>query len=214
MDRDTLEKLLLLTLGWLLGLLGPVIVDAIKRRRENTLGRSAIYAELRDVAHKLTLAAHYIYMHKGKVDRPHLEWTKRHLEGYAGLVDMENLLKSIRLQLTWPDEQLTAYAQATAAAAGKSVVLQKYPVPLLDSRVSALWTFDTTIQRHLLDVRSRIELLNDIVDRSRKYSDMTFTKLENNNYDLVVQNVEQCYTLYAESAKQIADHVKELRLLP
>lgn len=212
MDEEVLGKLLFLVLGWLLGLLGPVIVDAIKRRRENELGRAAIRSELRDVAHKLALAAHYIHMHNGTVNRQELEWLKRHLELYSGLVSHVSLMDSLRLQLAFTDDQLVEYVRYTAAKPGKSVVLQKYPVPVLDARVSALWSFDTSLQRRLLDLRTRLELLNDLVDRSRKYSDMTFTKLEHGNYKLVVENVEQTYVEYAESAKQIVDLVEQLEV--
>lgn len=70
------EKVLLIILGWLLGLLSPAIVVAIKTRRENQLGRVAIRSELRDVAHKIALAAHAIHMRNGTVNRAHLEWLK------------------------------------------------------------------------------------------------------------------------------------------
>ena len=48
MDEDS-AKLTFLFLGWFLGLLGPIIVDAIRRRRENALGRDALLSELREV---------------------------------------------------------------------------------------------------------------------------------------------------------------------
>ena len=210
MTEDTAEKLLLLCLGWLLGLLGPVIVDAIKRRRENSLGQVAIHAELRDVSHKLALAAHFIYMRKGIADRQHLEWVKSHLEGYASLSDTNSILQSLRLQLAWTEDELTSYARTTKAQPGKGVTLQKYPVPLLDARVTALWSFQTNVQRHLLQIRTDIELLNDIVDRSRQYSDMTFSKHEGRNYDLLVENIEQCCDVYFDRAKRVVDEVKNL----
>lgn len=210
MSDDAIDKLFFLALGWLLGLLAPIIVDAIRRRRENALGRAAIYAELRDVAHKLALAGHHVRSRNGTVDRLHLEWLKRHLETHAGLVDTSNVLQMIRLQLSWPDEQLLAYVQAEAAKSHKAIELQKYLTPLLDSRVSAMWSFDTAVQRHLLDLRANMEMLNDMVDRARKYFDMTFAKLENDNYSIVVANLEQCYALYAERAKRIVDQVAEL----
>ena len=214
MSTDTIEKLLILGLGWLLGLLGPVIVDGIKRRRENALGQAAIVAELRDVAHKLALAAHYIHMHRGTVSRPHLEWLKQHIEGHAGLVDVDDLLKSVRTQLSWSDEELQKYVKATAAASTKGMVLQKYPVPMLDSRVSAMWSFDTEVQRRLLDVRTRLALLNDLVERSIKQADMTFGKLDDNNHRLIVENIEQSYELYADGAKRVVQVVDELKYLP
>lgn len=210
MANESVEKVLLIALGWLLGLLAPVIVDGIKRRRENEVGRVAIRSELRDVAHKLALASHYIHIHQGTVDKENLTWLKRHLESHAALVDSQPVMDSIRMQLAMSDAEHAQFVRLRIANHGKSVVLQKYPVPLLDARVSALWSFENAFQRQLLDIRTRIELLNDLVDRSRKFSDMTFGKLENGNYELVVQNIEQTYTEYASSARRIVDLVAQL----
>ena len=148
-----MEKVLLIILGWLLGLLSPAIVVAIKTRRENQLGRVAIRSELRDVAHKIALAAHAIHMRNGTVNRAHLEWLKGHLEGHAVFGGLEGMREHLRYQLALTDDQLTEHVMQTAEGRGKSLVLQKYPVPILDTRVSALWTFDTTVQRRLLDLR-------------------------------------------------------------
>lgn len=210
---DATEKLLFLTLGWLLGLLAPVIVDAIKRRRENALGRIAIHAELQEISHKLALAAQLIYMRKGIPDRSHLEWLKLHLEGHRSLYDSEAILPSVQLQLSWSDDQLQAFARTTKHVPGKGLTLQKYSVPLLDSKVAALWSFSTELQRHLLQIRADIELINDIVDRSRNLTDKTFSKLEGDNYRLIIENIEQCYDLYFERAKRVADQVRSLAAL-
>ena len=84
--------------------------------------------------------------------------------------------------------------------------------PLLDARVSALWSFHTSCQRQLLEIRRNVAILDDVVDRSRKYFDMTFTKLEGNNYQLVTENLTQTYELYAERAMTIVDQIKSLRV--
>ena len=55
-----MEKIALILLGWLLGLLGPAVIDAIRRGRENRQAAHAIHAELREVAYKLALACHYV----------------------------------------------------------------------------------------------------------------------------------------------------------
>lgn len=123
---------------------------------------------------------------------------------------LEGMREHLRYQLALTDDQLTEHVMQTAEGRGKSLVLQKYPVPILDTRVSALWTFDTTVQRRLLDLRTRLDLLGDLVDRSRKYSDMTFTKLEGGNHERVIENMEQTYVEYATSAKRIVDLVQQL----
>lgn len=84
MSEDTIEKLLLLALGWLLGMLGPVVTEAIKRRRENCQVKVALAAELRQVSYKLALASYLVNIHFGTVDRPYLQWLQRVTAGYNG----------------------------------------------------------------------------------------------------------------------------------
>ena len=210
MSDTTIDKLAFLTLGWLLGLLGPVIVDAIRRRRENTLGRAAILSELTEVAGVLSTAAFAARMRLGTADRQFLEWVKSTLEQYATTPKLQEFILRLRTQLSWTDAQLRAAAQYTSADDGKGTMLQHYPTPLLDARVAALWSFDTSFQRQLLEIRRNFAILDDVVDRSRKYFDMTFTKLEGNNHELVAGNLTQTYEVYAERAVIIVDLIKSL----
>ena len=212
MSEDTFDKLAFLALGWLLGLLGPIVVDAIKRRRENTLGRAAILNELTELSGILATAAYGARMRLGTADRKFLEWLKITLEQHATTPRLQEFVPRLRTQLSWTDEQLRAVAEHMSADEGKGTMLQHYPVPLLDARVSALWSFDTSFQRQLLELRRDVAILDDLVDRSRKYFDMTFTKLEGNNHQLVTENLTQTYALYADRAMAIVDQIKSLRV--
>ena len=204
------EKLLLVALGWLLGIISPVIVDAIRRRRENALGRTAILSELRELAYKLALAAYGVRMEHGTVDHAFLQWLKPLLEQYAGFYDAQAFVPRLRTLIAMNEQELAQMNKHTAQAGSKGLMLQRYPVPLLDSRVAALWSFDTEFQRQLLEIRTRLELLDDLVDRSRKYFDLTFTKLEGNNYALVTENFSQACAQYAQSAENIVGVIMAL----
>ncbi|MEK8035026.1 hypothetical protein AACH06_29775 [Ideonella sp. DXS29W] len=211
MSPDTPEKIAFLFLGWLLGMLSPIVVDAIKRRRENTLGRSAILAELAELADILATAAYGAKMHAGTVDRSFLEWLKTYSEQHATIQSLQEFIPRLRTQLSWSDADLQKIASHMSADDGKGSMLQHYPIPLLDARVSALWTFDTSFQRQLLAIRRNVALLDDIVDRSRKYFDLTFSKLEGENYRLVTENLVQTYSLYASRAVQVVDQIVQLK---
>jgi len=208
----TFEKIAFVALGWLLGMLGPVIVDGIKRRRENSLGRAAILTELIELAGVLSTAAYGARMRLGTADRKFLEWLKITLEQYATTPKLQEFIPRLRAQLSCTDEQLLAMAQRLSSDEGKGTMLQHYSVPLLDARVSALWSFDTSFQRQLLEIRRNVAILDDVVERSRKYFDMTFTKLEGDNYQLVTQNLTQTYELYAERAMIIVDQIKSMKI--
>ena len=89
-------------------------------------------------------------------------------------------------------------------------MLQKYPVPLLDSRVAALWSFDTEFQRSLLEIRQRMYRLDNLVDRQRKWHDMTFSNLDPVNRRAVQQNLHETCAFYADSARTVADMIAKI----
>lgn len=151
-DSNT-DKLFILVLGWLLGLLGSIIVDTIKRQRENVLGRRAILTELTELAGILATAAYGARMQLGTVDRVFMEWLIKTLEQCAITPELQALISRLRTHLSWTDKEIHEVVQQIAADDGKGTVLQHYPVPLLDARVSALWSFDTSLQRQLLGIR-------------------------------------------------------------
>jgi hypothetical protein len=209
-DPDLLEKLALLTIGWLLGLLGPIVVDAIRRRRENELGQRALMSELREVGTTLALAAYGIRMDQGKVDKTFVDWLKTDMERFAVSKDLQGLAPRLRTLLTIEDADLANLNQTTLKSPRKATMLQRVGAPLLDARVSALWTFDTTFQRKLLEIKHHLSLLDDLVDRSRKYFDLTFTKLEGDNYRLVQENLEQACAEYGRRAEMVVEKIRSL----
>lgn len=207
---DFLEKLVILFIGWLLGLLGPAIVDGIRRKRENKLGRTAILSELRDVGSVLAIATYAVRSKEGNVDRAHLEWLKSYLEGSEQTESNIGFIQRASAFLEWSDEEIVERFKYMALPDGKSGMLQKYPVPLLDSRVSALWSFDTDFQRRLLDIKLRMSRLDDMVERQRKLHDLTFTNLDDGNRKAVQENIRENALFYAQNAKLVADLIAKL----
>jgi hypothetical protein len=210
MTVDSIEKVALLIVGWLLGLLGPTIIEAIKRHRENKQVKVALAAELREVSYKLVLANHLIHLHFGTVDRPHLRWFKASTEHYEGPLLVEASRNALEIQLDLSDEQLSQYVRSQTAPAHQNINLQKIIVPLLDARVASLWYLKNQLQVLLLSIRSHINLLNELVDQSRYYAGLTFSNLKSANYDRAVGNLKDCQIQYAQRSKQIVDAISKL----
>jgi hypothetical protein len=210
MTTDTLEKLLLIVLGWLLGMLGPAVTESIKKRRESQQVKVALAAELREVAYKLAISNYLVHVHFGTVNRSYLQWLRGAICSYSGPSQIETTLPSIDMQLGLPEEQLSELIHRQKAREGKNINTQKILVPLLDARVSSLWYLEGPVQVLLLDIRSSINLLNEIVDQSRYFSSLTFGALSEGNYELVVENLDGCHRQYAERAKRIVDKIAQL----
>jgi hypothetical protein len=62
----------------------------------------------------------------------------------------------------------------------------------------------------LLAIRQEIHLLDDLVERSRKYFDQTFSNLDGDNYQPVQDNFAQACALYAERAQRTVDKIRSL----
>ena len=200
------QTILLLVLGWLFGLLSPAIVDAIRLRRENIRGRTAIKAELNQLSEILVFAAFQARRAAGTIDRPFLEWLRLTLKSDSS-VAAHSLLIAVESGLSATPDELSQVAELMATPADKATILQHYPAPLLDARVAALWSFETAFQRQLLEIHKDLRLLADIVAQSREFFRLSFNEMSSANHDLAVGNLRQSYRNYAERAKIIVDHI-------
>jgi len=206
-----LEKLIILAVGWLLGLLAPVIVEKVKAERETNAVIAAIKNELNEVAYRLVLAAYNTAMHLGTVDRDFLKWVQDSITLYKGSETKENIAKLIEMKLSLAPEQLTAITASEAAQGIRSLVLVKFAVPFVDARVSAFHSLISIVQVQLLSVRADVRLLDDLVDQSRTYFNLTFGKLEEDNHTAVVENLRGVYVQYAKRCRIAADRIHRLQ---
>ena len=201
MTDDSIEKYVLLFLGWLLGLLSPVIVDGIKRRRENKMGRAAIREELQQLRERLVLAAHGVEDHLGTQTKEKIRWTLEHLPTRKD----DKIRPALQMQLNLSDEKFDALVHHVAGKGSQSIRLQNYATPLLDARVSALWSFSTEAQRTLLELKAAMGFIEDAVDQSRYFNELTFKDLPSVNHDIAVRSVDEYFVLYAKRARRAVE---------
>lgn len=204
------QEILLLVLGWLLGLLSPAVVDAIKHRRESEHGRAAILNELDDLSVVLTLASLKAAQASGQTDRAHLEWLIARIGELPNPTAYADIVQGINSVLALTDDEIAIAHDWMAQNINTSPALQIYPAPLLDSRVSALWTFDTDLQRRLLTIKRNLSILDGIVLQIREYFRMTFDDMSSDNRMIVDTNMAQLYGNYAERARIIVNQILEL----
>ncbi|MDP3799108.1 MAG: hypothetical protein Q8R06_18520 [Polaromonas sp.] len=204
---DSLEKVLLIILGWLLGLLGPAFVNIIKQQREDTAVRAAIFAELHSLARLLVIAAHGVRIHQANATDIHLQWMAKQMGRFSQPED-EPIKDFVEQMLSLSADQRHGLL-VHGRKPGQSQGLQKYPVPLLDSRVAALYTLTTGEQIALLGIRTQLGFLDDAVDRARKFNDMTFQQHKAGNYELVIDNADRALDDYVRHAVLIVDRIAD-----
>lgn len=131
-----METLLVLVFGWLLGLLGPAIVDRARRAREAGRDRRAIRAELSELNGVLDLAAFQAHKAAGRIDRAVLEWLTRNLQGDSSR-EGKSLLNTARVVSQGTDDEIAIATQLLATPGGQVMARPEFGITYLRSPLTA-----------------------------------------------------------------------------
>ena len=130
-----IETVSLIFLGWLLGILSPVIIDKNRRARSIRELKPLLKAELKELQYTLTMVSYDIHMHHSTVDRPYLQWLKSILDKCEGLENSDVIKEFVEHQLTLSDDQINAISNHTNYTGGVSLTLRKHSVSFLESKL-------------------------------------------------------------------------------
>jgi type II secretory pathway pseudopilin PulG len=189
----------------LLGVLGPVIVDSIKRRRKNKLRREVIRVELDQLRTRLATAVYNVESHIGTLTKGKTKWTLDNLPA-----DRDDKIRpALEASLTWTEEMFKTVKAQLAPTGNKTLRLQRYGTPLLDARVSALGSFDTEAQRNLLEIKSVLVFLDAAVDQAQYFNEMTFKEMSSVNHQIAVDSARSYITLSAGRGTRAVELIKQ-----
>ncbi len=199
------EKIALIFIGWLFGLLGPTIIDVIKKQGQKREIQAGIKSELIGIQYLLASAVYSINNRFGTLDKNLLSWALHIFKKYDGVYADSRLLEAIKSQLTLNEEQLAALGKTMKSGESRALILRKHATPFLDYHIGNLSMFPLSFQSPVLEIKAQLRLLNDRIEDSYLYFRMTFEpNIGSNNYDAVRQNIEDCYKSIAEKSRTIA----------
>ncbi len=203
----TIEKIIFVFLGWLLGFLSPIIHDTIKRWINLSELKSVLKIELGELQYRFALARYVVEQKFFGFDRSLLIWLKLIVDDYDGVNKSESVENAINRMLN--DKAFSAMPPSKKEEYGASS-LKKYSPAVLQTQISNFFWFDKKIQSRLIEIIFNIEILNQIVDDSRYFYQLTF-QVSGHNHDIAISNLIDSYKNYSERLKIIVDHISELK---
>lgn len=207
------KDILLLILGWLFGLLSPVIVSLILDKRETRAVQDSLFTELQELQYRLMLVIYRIKGKYGKLDKDFFQWAQTILVEYKGINSSEVLLKTIGPLLELSEEQMIDYVNLTKQndKPNSGLELKKTALSLLDLDLKFLSKLNPVLRAHLLEVKTRIGFLNEIVDDSRYYFRLSFQDgISSENYKNADLNMVNSYNIYSTQAKITVDLITKI----
>jgi len=205
-EMNITQSILFLIVGWLFGLLSPVIVDEIRRRRQASKIRSAVLVELTEVRLKLASDAFMMAMRFGTWDRPMLEWFKSIFDLYSGSYADPKIIKATNEMLSRPDSDLSAIANHFKAPLHKALSLRSYFTPVMDSQVANFVIFNAGTQNLLIEIRTQLTFMNEIVEQAQFFYQKSFDSgVSEENVKIIQNNLNETYQKLGEKAHSVAD---------
>jgi len=122
------------------------------------------------------------------------------------------MLRHIETLLKSSDEEIDAYAKEMAQQ--KDVValnLKKYSLPFLKSNMSSISLLDMKLQRLIIQIRTRLNMVNEEIDLNFFYYVKTFdSTLSEDNSAIIKNNLNQSYQNISRQYRMIVDQITRL----
>lgn len=163
-----------LLLGWLLGLLSPTIVDAIRAKYLRRDLARAIRSEAEDLQYRVAIASFHLIQKYGRLSREYLVWLKPKLLRYEGNEPVESIRKLVEQLQVASDDQLLAVAAHMRAEEGTGLSFKSYSASLIESSLGSLLHFPPEYQRRIHEFRNQLSILNQEMDHANEVLRMTY----------------------------------------
>lgn len=202
-----LTELLYLLLGWLLGLLSPLVVDGARKRRQTPALYRALMRELQDLRYRLVMSVYLIQQSRGRLTPEILHWAIPLVEKYDGSYRSNAMVSRLRKLVSGPEDELNPTA-GQRAADGVDNRLDVLEAPFLERLVPELDRFSPQVQRILLDIRTQLGFFNRLPEDQRAMLALTWSSsLTESNRRRVERNIQMTYDNVVERARLIVQRI-------
>jgi len=201
-----------LIIGWILGILGTVLgkllIDSIKQLQKKEEIKKGLFTEFKGVRLRLAITTYQVCSILGTLNRDLLTWCFDILSEAEDTEATSEILPAMKELMKLDDEKI----QAIISNQGKAALsLKKFFLPFLDSNINNLSLFDVKFQNFVLEIRAKLNLLNEEIDLSRFFYEKTFdSSLSPKNHQIINKNLDQLYQNVANIARLTADKITNL----
>lgn len=207
----SLDNIFFAFIGWLAGVLSPILADLARERRQAGHIRQGIFLELSEARLTCAITFYLVRGRLGRLDRNDLIWIRPILHENQDRSDCQTIMRGLDAIVELGDDQLINGLMALRSQAGIGLSIRRLDLPFLHSQLGQLAIFNIYEQRHLLDIIRRVRIFNEIQDNAQFYLRKTFEpSITDENRARAVNNYESCCLQISEQAKEIADKVTDL----
>jgi len=208
---DLIERICFVTIGWVLAVIGTPVIEHLKRNPEIKKTRIALANELYELQYRLALTYYYLEIRYGTFTQADAVWLNEIVAKYNGVQVIENIKARFLDLVTATPAAFNALLLAERGTPNASL-LKKVGLTYLDSRITTISWFRSDEISRLTVLKNQLAILNEIVDDSRYFYNLTFQNITDENHATAANSVRDAYRNYAKTTKVVLRVIKELRM--
>ena len=172
------DEIVLVFVGWLLGLLGPAVVEAIRIRRAVRTTKAALSVELDELQLRLADNAFYIADHLGAFDHTLIRWLLASYRDYRGLYFDAEAVRLLEEGARLDDAALARMNQSRRTfGSGQVLVPRRFSAPIVEQTIAtSLPYLDRDLQQKLLEIVRQLAILDEDVAEIKEQYQLTFNE--------------------------------------
>jgi len=199
--------------GWSLGVLGTIGYEQYKRYIDGKNLKTAILSELKVLLPRLVLSYFLLIIESKECNKEKLQWVYDNLSLYEDkaiaskiLSTKEKVKKLLKLDDASIKSTIATLAEESGVEHIKSITLS-----FGKESITNFSLLSEEIRLIIFDVRTKINILNELADRIDFFFKQTFsTGLSSKNSEIIDNNIKSNYVVYFEHSKLVVERIKEI----
>lgn len=204
---------LFIIFGWLLGLLSPIIVDAVRDRHKISDVKKIIKSELQELQYRLLFNIFLVDKNYSNLDRTFFEWAQSILIEYKGINSKDALLKATGQLLKLTNDEVNYIVQQLDKKdkPNRALLFRKHFLYSIEINLPLIAKLNSIFLGRLLEIKTRIGFINEISEESDYYFKLSFQNdISSGNYKIATDNMINSYKNYTYQAKETIEIIREV----
>lgn len=204
-------EILLISFGWVLGVLSPLITDRISIYLQKKKIRSGFKIELSELRIRLAFLSFRMTTKFGNLNTDFLIWFRKQVEDITTKKEWHEELEVSIDDLISNDKSRQSFISDKKGESRNAVSARKYSLPFIESKLHFIQYFDADYSRKILEIFGHIHSHNELVDEARWFFHETFSiNLTTENRDIIHSNLDRVYEIIGQRARAIATEITSI----
>lgn len=208
-----IQAVLMLILGWLLGLLSPSIINYIQDKQKAIKIKKSLLSEMEECQIIMANVAYLIESKYVAINHKLFDDLINIYENYNGINDYNDKLLRLKKLKTTPKEELETMTEIQLYEnMDKFLSFKKYDLPYLRSKINDISLLDENVQSNLLQLNFKLNLFNSEVEESKFHYQLTFSsEVSEENQEINKQILKDKQLVILDQIKQIITLITKLK---